>query len=87
MSVDSVKKKYRKTEMLNKEKFVVDILIGDCEGSQAVCAEKLGVSRGYLNLYLKSDEVKAGSKLLSGIYKYCIEHDRNPYHYLTTKDN
>jgi hypothetical protein len=83
--IDMLKKSQCKRDLLDKEQFIVDILIGDCGGNKTLCAKRVGVSRGYLYYYLNSDEAKAGSKLLVGVYNYAksLKREPNTYFYKT----
>lgn len=66
-----------KMSVLNKEVFTTSILVKDFNGSIPACASKLGISRGYLHYFLTNDHCKPGSKIISAVYNYCTENNKD----------
>ena len=63
--------------LLNREKFITDILIQDFKGNQTQCADELGISRGYLHEFLYNDKRNPGHKLINAIYEYCLRKEKS----------
>lgn len=64
--------------LLDKEKIILEIFLGDFAGNKTEFARKLGVSRSQMYIFLDMDTEKTSNKILHAIYKYCLETNRNP---------
>lgn len=73
--------------ILSKEKFITEILIEDFQGNLTECAANLGISRGYLHVFLHSDKARAGHKLINAVYNYCKTSGRKPEMYFFREKN
>lgn len=73
--------------LLNKEKFITDILITDYGGNITRCAAGLGLTRVYLHTYVQNSAARAGTKLITAVYKHCLRVERKPEIYLFPTQN
>ncbi|MPN30305.1 hypothetical protein SDC9_177768 [bioreactor metagenome] len=72
---------------IDKDKFVLDILIGAFDGRRTNCAAGIGVSLRLLNRFLDDQAVKNGRrtyKFESAFSEYCKSKEIDPQQYFTT---